>query len=185
MKKIGLRTLPTGIDVSAWNGDIAQALKGCEFAFVRASYGAVSDTKYGLHSARVRAAGLVLGAYHFVVPGPGDGRQAATFLARAGDADILAIDDEAAALHYPELTQGIIANVRRLDTRQRPIILYASQSNFPGNLGQDGNWIARWGTRQPSLPLGWSFWQYQGAPLDRDVFNGSLVDLYRLAGRTP
>ena len=68
-----------------------------------------------------------------------------------------------------------IAEVHRAG---RKIGLYHSRSGFP-SLGQDWNWIAQWGDTPPNMP--WAFWQWQGSPLDRDMFNGDHTALRKLA----
>jgi hypothetical protein len=127
-----------------------------------------------MHAADVRKVGLVLGAYHYLVYGPGGARQAATFLKAAGLADLLVLDMEAGALHYPTLAKSFIANLRKNDTHHRKIGLYSSEGTWPGNMGQDFNWVANWST---TPKITWEFWQNAGSPLDHDVFNGSLSHL--------
>lgn len=170
----------TGIDVSAWQtGNVAQALGGHAFAFVRASVGASRDPLFARHVAEVRSSGRLAFAYHFMVPpGPGDGTQAATFLRAAGDAPLLALDVESSALRFPKVAAGIIHLIRERDPLHRLILLYGSEANWPGDLGQDANWVANY-ARQPRMP--WAFWQNAGAPLDHDVFNGNLAKLRALA----
>ena len=166
---------PTGIDVSVWQGDISKVIVGHQFAFIRASISCSLDGAYASHYATARKAGLVVGAYHYLVYGPGGARQAAIFVKAAGNADILALDIESTALRYPQVGKSFIANLRKYDTYQhRKILLYSSEGTWPGNLGQDGNWVANWSST-PKIP--WVFWQNQGAPLDHDVFNGTLAQL--------
>ena len=167
-------TPATGIDTSHYQpGDITAALKGCTFAIGQASVGVWSDPTYTIHTTECVKAGVVAAAYHYVVPGPGDGRQAAVFLTAAGPrAQFLAIDHEGPALRYPTLTRGIIANVRRLDKLHRKIGLYCSNDNYPGDLGQDFNWIADYAT-VPSVA--WEFWQKSGSGIDHDVFAGTVA----------
>jgi hypothetical protein len=56
-----------------------------------------------------------------------------------------------------------------------------SESGFE-SLGQHYNWVAKWGSVPPSGQ--WLFWQWQGAPLDRNYFNGTMDDLRAFIGLT-
>ena len=171
---------PQGIDVSVFNGDITSALKGKQFAFARASIGNGYDGAFKHHLADMREQGIVTGAYHYATYGPGPTRQARLFLKYALDAEILAVDAESSVLRYPKTIRAIVINIRNLDPLKRPIALYSSEGTWPGNMTQDFNWVANW-SREPRLH--WAFWQRRGAPLDLDVFNGTLAELHTLAGR--
>jgi len=170
---------PQGIDISIWQNYLP-AIKGLSFAFARASVAGSLDQSYGKHRLAIRKAGLILGAYHYLVYGPGGARQAELFLSAAGDADILAMDIESSALKYPQTGRSFIYNLKKMDKKKRPILLYSSQGTWPGDLGQDANWVARWGSMEPTIP--WKFWQYQGVTVDRDYFNGTLSELKAFAG---
>ena len=165
---------PTGIDVSVWQGDIASALVGHDFAFARASISCSVDGTYRQHYATARQAKIVIGAYHYLVYGPGGSRQAAVFLKSAGNADILACDMESSVLRYPQVGKSFIAYLRKFDTQHRRILLYSSEGTWPGSLGQDNNWVANY-DRMPVMS--WKFWQNTNKPLDHDVFNGTLAEL--------
>jgi GH25 family lysozyme M1 (1,4-beta-N-acetylmuramidase) len=171
---------PQGIDVSQWQGDITNVLKGKQFAFARASIGNGYDKSFAAHLADMKREGIVTGAYHYATYGPGPTRQATLFLKYALDAEILALDAESSVLRYPKTIKAIMVNIRNLDPRNRPIALYSSEGTWPGNMTQDINWVANW-SREPKLH--WTFWQKRGAPLDLDVFNGTLAQLHTLAGR--
>ncbi len=167
-------TLP-GLDIS-----YAQAttppLANQAFVFVRAGYGpANGDARWHQHSAAVRAAGKVLGAYWFWYDGTAGATQAQAFLSIAAGADLLALDYEGAAKDQA----GAREFIAYIQGQGREIGLYASQSGFP-DFGQDWNWVARWGSIPPSFP--WAFWQWQGNPLDLDRFNGDAAALAKLVG---
>lgn len=168
--------MPLGIDISRWNVLRAKSLAGLDFVIVRATYSVTTDPKYNAHARAVRAAGLPLGAYHFGTGSASPEAQAKAFLAVAADADFLALDlerDKTSTMTNAQ-ARAFIAAVHRAG---RKIGLYHSRSLFP-NVGQDWNWVAQWGSRPPDgLGLRWTFWQYQGSPIDRDVFNGSADDL--------
>ena len=83
-----------GIDISHWQGDIDWTqvrAAGKAFAFMKASEDIdYVDTTYGLNRARAKAAGFVIGAYHFAQPDPSPGdaiAEADHFLATASIAD--------------------------------------------------------------------------------------------------
>jgi len=174
-------TILKGADISAYQ-TFTPPMDGLDFVFVRATWSLTGDLRWAQHSADVRAAGKVLGAYHFWYDGSTGASQAAKFLAVAGGADLLALDYEGAAVDVA----GAKAFIAAIHAAGRKCGLYHSQSGFP-NFGQDWNWVARWGTLAPTIP--WTFWQNadtylgSGAGGDSDRFNGdttalnSLVDL--------
>ena len=169
----------TGFDVSVYQAH-TPALSGKGFLFARATYSTAADPLYAAHIANARAAGLVVGAYHFGVNGDA-GAQARAFLAAAGKVDLYVLDlesDGARPRMSDQQARTFIAVLRGLGHK---VGLYHSESGFP-SLGQDYNWIAKWGPTPPARS--WAFWQYRGSPLDLDVFNGDLADLHRFIGRT-
>jgi hypothetical protein len=172
-----------GIDVS-WANRTTPTLTGRDFAFVRACYGTRADAKWAYHSANVRKAGAVLGAYAFGIYGDG-AAQAAAFLAIAGTADLWALDLEKES-GKPRMTFAQArAFIAAVQATGREIGLYHSVSGFP-NLGQDWNWPAGgpgWDNRTlgSSTPpdMAWAIWQYRGYPLDLDYFHGDAAALSR------
>lgn len=170
----------TGIDIS-----YAQAttppLGAYAFVICKASQAGFVDPRWGQHSAATRAAGASLGAYHF---GGAASRtpiadQVALFLATAAGADFLALDLEKDNYWPSSMTdaeaQAFIAGVHAAG---RKIGLYHSLSGFP-DLGQDWNWVAYWGSAEPTIAH--AFWQYSssepGVPLDHDKFQGDAAAL--------
>lgn len=174
-----------GIDVSKHNGS-TPPLTGLDFLFARASIGLTPDALYLAHIANARAAGLVTGAYHFNWSPISPSQQADYFLAHAVGADLLVIDVEANVYNGVTTPAFSIAQtqefIARVHAAGRKIGLYHSQSGF-FSAGQDYNWIARWGTTPPSTQ--WTFWQYQGDPLDRNRYPGTRADLNAFAGKSP
>ena len=167
-----------GIDVSYANAHMPN-LVGRDFVFVRACYGTREDARWASHAAEVRGAGAVLGAYSFGIYG--DGReQADAFLAIAGEADLLALDLEKESGKARMTAAQARAFIAEVKSAGREIGLYHSDSSFPA-LGQDWNWVARWGTTPPDRI--WAFWQYRGSPLDLDYFQGDRAALDRFAAR--
>lgn len=171
-----------GIDVSVWQSTTPD-LTGQSFLFARATYGTAIDGKYAMHIANARAAGLTVGAYHFgrSTSAAPIATQAAVFLGAAGDVDLYVLDLEsdgsAVGMTNAEAAQFIAA----VQATGRKCGLYHSASGFP-QLGQDWNWVAQWTANPPTIP--WTFWQWQGDPLDRDRFAGDAAALAALIGKT-
>jgi lysozyme len=180
-----------GIDISHWQS-VTPPLGAQDFVFCRATYGTSRDGKYAQHSANVRRAGAVLGAYHFGRSGSvvSVNAQVLAFLGVSAGADLLVLDLENDAGN-PDMTVAeashFMAEVKRLRPGV-PIGLYHSLSGFPLRLGQQFNWVAKWSPTPPSIP--WAFWQYTSdgslpgytGRLDMNRYNGTLADLRALAG---
>lgn len=185
-----------GIDVSRWQARTPD-LTGLSFAFARATYATTVDARYAAHTAAFRAAGLVIGAYHFGVGGAQAPipAQVEAFLRIAADADLLALDLERNGNGVSMTQAEARAFIAAVHARGRRIGLYHSRSGFP-NLGQDWNWIADYTDLaqrlgRPATTVPWAFWQWTsrgglgGAGLDRNWFNGDRAALERLAARQP
>ncbi len=155
-----------GIDLSVWNADNPSG--PLTFGIARATYGIFPDARYANHVAAFRARGWAVGAYAFGIDQSGRD-QAIAFLGVARGADFLALDlesNDGSTMTLDEARDFISA----VHATGRKIGLYHSRSGFP-NLGQDWNWVAQWSTSPPTIP--WAIWQWTGAWLDRNVFNGS------------
>lgn len=164
-----------GIDISTYQ-TTTPSLAGLSFVFARASYGTAVDPRYAQHAADVRAAGLVLGAYHYWVAAD-PAAQVATFLGAAAGADLVAIDLEGAGSGTTTAHAQVADMITRLRAAGYGAGLYHSLSGYP-ELGQAFDWVAAWGTVPPARA--WQFWQYRGAPLDLDRFAGTAADLEAL-----
>lgn len=165
----------TGIDVSRYQSS-TPPLAGLAFLIARAGYGSgnPADSRYALHAANARAAGVALGAYWYWYDGQNNDVAVAQFLEIAADADFLALDLEGvnhATASGQASARDFIALVHAAG---RPIGLYASLSGFP-QLGQDWNWVAYWESVEP--PIAWTFWQYGSTVLDHDKFRGDAAAL--------
>ena len=179
-----------GIDVSKWQDSTDWSPSGLSFIVARASIGTTADAEYDQHIAKAKAARLLTGAYHFNwdpdYSGTADPReQARFFLSRAGDVDFLFLDVEGAMAFETAECQAFIDEVHKAGKR---IGLYMSQSSYKWNIGQDYDWVARWGSTQPSGD--WEFWQYtsdgkalDGGRLDLDYFDGDLNALRALSNK--
>ena len=174
-----------GIDISRHQAKTPK-LGGRAFVIVRASYGDARDGRYAKHAAAVRAAGCLLGAYHFgrnVVP---VNAQVKTFLATADHAQLLALDVEVD--HHTKVPDDPAmshaqakAFIKAVHADGRKIGLYHSESGF-FDAGQDWDWVANWGKRPARR---WDIWQYRGSPLDLDRFDGNRSELLALGGLPP
>lgn len=173
-------TRAAGIDVSHWQTSTPD-LTGLDFLIARVAYGTSLDTKYGLHIANARQAGLVCGAYLFGRYGDG-AAQADVMLEHAGDVELFVLDLESDGGNPSMTDSQAKAFMSRIRSAGHPCGLYHSLSGFP-NLGQDWNWVAYWGAGAPVMP--WAIWQWQGSPLDRNYFNGTREALYEFAGLIP
>lgn len=170
-----------GIDVSRWQAT-TPSLAGKSFLFARATYGAVHDPMYATHAAHARAQGVLVGAYAFGVGDVPVADQVAAFLAAAGPASFHVLDLERNGGRPSMTATQAVAFINGVQVKGHKIGLYHSDSGFP-NLGQNWNWVAKWGATPPTRH--WEFWQYDGSPLDRDRFNGDLAALRSLAGIHP
>ena len=196
-----------GIDVSMWQGSInwsRVATTGKKFAFIRASAGSLTvDTTYTANRAGAKAAGLVIGAYHYGNPDNAVNdalNEANWFLSLATPATgelRPALDIEVANGLSPAALQTWVASwLARVTsvTGIKPII-YSTPSFWKDHLAdsswfaQNGYtvlWIAHWQVKSPSVPAanwagyGWTFWQYS----DCGTVSGIVgcVDLDRYNG---
>jgi len=191
-----------GIDISHYQ-PTTPSLAGRAFVIVKASNGDDKDSRYDYHVANIRRAGLVVGAYHFGVGAAQASirSQVAAFVAAATGADILALDVER-NVRVRRTVDGVVVwvqlpSITRAEAREfirllrprasgRKILLYSSRGTWPGDLGQDANWVADY-TGDPNRPgvsprIKWTFWQHTSTPYDLNRFNGTKAQLRAFAG---
>jgi Glycosyl hydrolases family 25 len=161
-----------GVDVSHWQALGDWSPVGLTFIVVKASEGTTPDPMYDKHVAKARAAGLIVGAYHFNRDDVDMAAQVATLAAAAPDADLYAIDVEGIHAFTIDQTKDFIRKFKALTHKK--IGLYHSESGW-FDAGQDWDWVAHWGVSTPSRP--WDFHQYRGSPLDLDQFNGTAAEM--------
>jgi lysozyme len=176
-----------GIDVSYHQGTIdwpQVAAAGKRFAFVRASAGTLTaDTAYAANLSGARAAGLVVGSYHFANPdtAPNDAANEASWFVRnatvaSGDlVPVLDLEvsnglDPASLTTWAQtwLTQVIAATGVRPIIYTTPSFWWSSMadSSWFADNGYQVLWIAHWTAQgQPTVPTGWwsdgwTFWQH-------------------------
>lgn len=163
-----------GQDWASFQAD-APSTNGLAFAFVKATEGLTYvNPRHAAQVAHARAAGLVVGHYHFGRPGS-MGAQAAYFLAHAGAApnDVLCLDWEDPGVSSADKDAWLKA-VQAAAPGHR-VVLYCNRDFWlnreHGGYAADGLWIA-----DPSAPRGapriaapWLIHQYSSAGgLDRD-----------------
>ncbi|MDY7993368.1 GH25 family lysozyme [Paenibacillus polymyxa] len=173
-----------GIDVSHHQGNIdfkKVATDGISFVFIKATQGKSFRSKTFLKFVKdAKAAGLMIGAYHYVddsATTPELARQeAANFVSAIKDAGGASTFDLPPVMDYEsnksnlnktavtEVAKAFLEEVERL-TGVRPIVY--TYPSFIGNFSGLSNyplWIARYhATKAPSDASGWSrwdFWQY-------------------------
>lgn len=171
-----------GYDISHWQATTPD-LAGVDFVICRATYGTNPDDMYRTHAANVRAAGKVLGAYHFARPTTVAGQtvqaQVDAFLAAAPDADFWVIDREKDGDNGVITLTATRAFINAVHATGRRIGLYSSESLFR-DCGQDWAWVANW-SREPAIP--YDIWQWEGGGTDRldnDKFRGTRGALLAL-----
>lgn len=177
--------LPAGIDVSSYQSTTYDT-KGLSYVFVKATESTgYRNPRYDAQVAHARAAGVVVGHYHFAHHGNAEA-QADFFLAvaqiKAGD--VIAYDWEES--HTTQADRD--AWVKRVKDK-RPgvkVVLYCNKAFWKGrdteNNAADGLWIA-----DPDRPAGkpdidhpWVFHQYSTAGgIDHDVANFPSVEALR------
>jgi hypothetical protein len=181
-----------GIDVAGYQSS-DYPTSGLDFVFVKATEGhSYTNPRHTAQVATARAAGLLVGHYHFARAGSMSA-QADYFLAHAGakPGDVLAFDWEDTAVSGAEkdawlrYVQSRAPGHRTILYANRDFWLHRDRTSFAGS----GLWIA-----DPSAPKGhpriqhpWLFHQYSEAGgLDHNVGNfADRTALRRWAGSIP
>jgi Glycosyl hydrolases family 25 len=168
-----------GIDVSSYQSE-TYSLTGVDFVFVKATEGtAYTNPKMKTQAARARAAGRVVGFYHFVRPGD-MAAQARYFAAQAasGEGDPLWLDWEDPGVSCAEKDR-FLSELKQLRGGTHRIGLYCSADYWlhrdtTSRCG-DALWIAHYGVPagKPGIKAPWLFHQYTSTPLDKNVGNFS------------
>jgi GH25 family lysozyme M1 (1,4-beta-N-acetylmuramidase) len=197
-----------GIDVSHWQNVIdwtQVSAAGKRFAYIKASESTdFVDWMYATNRAQAKAAGLLVGAYHFAGPNatPGDAvAEADHFVDTASIApgDLLPVLDLEMTGGLPtlDLQAWVAAYLDRVYQRTGVRgVIYVSPSfwkNYMGDAtwfatnGYRVLWLAHWTTSaEPSVPAGgwggngWTFWQYTSDGAVPGI--GGRVDLNRYKG---
>ncbi|KAF6576447.1 glycoside hydrolase family 25 protein [Paenibacillus polymyxa] len=196
-----------GIDVSRYQGTIdwkRVRADGKSFAFIKASQGQrYVDPTFITNAKGIKAAGLLLGAYHFVDAtnvnaAKAEARHFAEVLEQVGGVKVLdlpAVMDyennpgslSSAAIH--EIALAFLTEFERV-SGSKPMVYTgnAFATHFKVPLGSYKLWIARYSTRVPNDTTPWKlwdFWQYSDSgrvegiqgPVDLNVYAGTEAEL--------
>jgi lysozyme len=207
-----------GLDVSHYQGTVSWtsvAHKGYKFAFIKATEGASStDPEFSANWTGAKVAGLIRGAYHYYDPGSDPQQQAEHFLSTVwpnglelGDLPPALDIETTGGQSAEEVVKGIQVWLSLVQQRTLRIpILYTNRGFWDGlatqQFGDYPLWVAEYGVAAPSLPAGWSkwdFWQFsqtgkvevkvevegketsKEVDVDLDVYQGSLESLQQMA----
>lgn len=172
-----------GVDVSSHQPGWKPAVED-DFVFIKATEGRtyVND-EMTRQTAQARARGLVVGFYHFLLPGNAEA-QAAHFVQQANlkHGDLLVCDWENTGEGHPSVPDAaaFIAATKRLVPDCR-VGLYCNRSDWLSTTVKAGDflWLAAYldshGVQSPLL----RFWQYRDHPIDQNT--GYFADRAALA----
>jgi hypothetical protein len=168
-----------GIDVSSYQ-PTAFDVSGLDFAFVKATEGtSYVNPKMTAQAAHARAAGLVVGFYHFLRPGD-MAAQARYFVEQAAsiEGDPLFADWEDPGVSCADKDR-FLSEVRRLRGSTHRIGLYCNldywKHHDTTSQAGDGLWIADYvSAGHPRIEAKWLFHQYTDEPLDTNI--GAFAD---------
>jgi lysozyme len=169
-----------GIDVSHHNGNIdfkKVAADGISFVFIKATQGkSFRSTKFLQFVKDAKAAGLLIGAYHYVDDSAGSvdaaKAEAQNFYRAIQDAGGIGVFDLPPVMDYESNKKGyskatitavaktFLEEIHKL-TRVKPLVYTypAFIGNFTG-LSSYPLWIARYNTQTPADASGWTRWDY-------------------------
>ncbi len=194
-----------GIDVSHWQGSInwpKVKKDGVSFVFIKATQGTTwVDPKFRENASGAKAAGLLIGAYHFVdAASPEAAKQQAHHFVKTIQAagvtfdlpPVMDYENNPAGLSKAQINavaEAFLKEVQKL-TGSVPIIYSgnAFAQQFQPSLGQYPLWIARYSSNVPyDVPAWkrWDFWQYSDSGkvagisgnVDLNEYKGSVNDL--------
>ncbi|MEU3187167.1 glycoside hydrolase family 25 protein [Streptomyces sp. NPDC006923] len=163
-----------GIDVSSYQSS-TYSTAGLDFVFVKATEGtSYINPRMTAQAARARAAGLVVGFYHFLRPGSMKA-QAAYFVEECAsiEGDPLFADWEDDGVSCAQ-KDAFLAEVKRLRGATHRVGLYCGQyywlnRDTTSNAG-DALWIADYVTAgKPRIKAAWKFHQYTDSPVDTNL----------------
>ena len=185
-----------GIDISKYQGKVnfkKVKASGITYVFIRATEGITyQDVDFKSNIAAARAAGLVVGAYHFYETNDAPAAQLNNFknMASLQSGDLPPVID-IEKLHNNDsidLTKNIQIFVDGLESYYgvKPIIYsgYNFANKYMKGFGGYPLWLAEYEVTKPNLPEGWSdwtFWQWSQSNtvdgldgnVDADRYNGS------------
>lgn len=191
-----------GIDVSHYQGAINwQSVKqaGTAFAFAKATDGGSDvDSQFKNNWQGMKSAGVIRGAYHFFEPTQDATAQANNFVRtveslQPGDLPPVIDVEVNNGVSNSQMIDSVttwLAIVQQSLNRTPMIYTMASfwNAHLSSNFGDYPLWVAHYNVASPTIPQGWSnweFWQHSQSgsvsgvtgSVDLDWFNGSLSDL--------
>lgn len=197
----------TGIDVSHFQGTVnwaEVAASGASFAFVKATQGITYvDPQFAGNWPAMKKVGLHRGAYHFYEPADDPTSQAQHFLSTVtlepGDLPPVLDVEINGGVSSSQLWSGVSTWLQHVQTATgRQPLLYTAPGFWDGNspdlaLCSYPLWLADYAS-QPTLPKGWSAWQFWqhsetgtvsgvSTSVDLNLFNGTLSQLQEWLGR--
>lgn len=180
-----------GNDVSHYQPDWRPST-GDSFAIVKATEGTTyTSPTHASQVALARAAGMVVGHYHYGHPG-NIAAQVSYFLSVANPqaGDVLAFDWEGGTPPSCADKDAFLKGCKTARPHNRAIV-YANQDFWlnrnPSKYAADGLWLATIGhSSPPTVGTPVLFWQYTDTPLDQDyAYFGSKAELVAWASYTP
>ncbi len=194
-----------GVDVSNYQDviDWVQAFKaGYEFAFIKASEGYSPDKTSSAHKAGAKAAGLIIGSYHYFHAEKDPILQAQTLLAASvrGPGDLpYVMDWEVTGGTLPgEDISCALKFLNEIESKTGIVPIIYTGPYFFESLGAQTQafkkyplWIAHYGVPCPDVPAPWDTWTFwqNGSSLqlpgtrgyiDSNLFNGNIEQLKKL-----
>lgn len=196
-----------GVDVSVYQHTVDwKAVKsaGNTFAFIRVSDGATTaDTEFANNWPNSKKEGVIRGAYQFFRPSQDPTTQVNLFLAKMHAAGGLMKGDLPPVLDLETADKQSNATVvsRALSwltqmeakTGIRPIVYTAAfmSSVIGTSFSKYPLWVANYGVKCPTMPSGWTDWQFWqdsstgkvagiSVAVDTDYFNGDLAALTKM-----
>lgn len=194
-----------GIDVSHWQGTIDWSkvkADGVTFAFIKATQGTTFvDPKFNANAKSAKAAGLLIGAYHFVdATSPETAQKQARHFVRTIQAagakfdlpPVMDYENNPAGLSKAQINAVAAAFLNEVERLAGIVpIIYTGNAfaqHFEQALGKYPLWIARYSSNVPyDVPAWkrWDFWQYSDSGkvagiagnVDLNEFRGSPSDL--------
>lgn len=193
-----------GVDLSKWQGTADfQQIKhaGKHYVFIKATQGTTDiDPDYKKNIENARAAGLLVGSYHFYMTDDMPEAQFANLSEhlslQPGDlppvVDIESLSRNSLPDKAAKLKQFLFLLEQRYGVKP---IIYSGESfanQYLSGFDQYPLWLAEYNQdRTPQLPLdwrNWTFWQYTqsgrvagvNGPIDLNRFNGTVQQLHEL-----
>lgn len=152
---------------------------GLDFAIIKATEGAsYTNPRMVSQAATARSAGLIVGFYHFLLPGNVQA-QAEYFVRQAAsqEYDLLVCDWESSAHGSPSCAEkdAFLKAVQKLRGSNHRVLLYCNRDFWLNrdttSFAADGLWIAEYNGRpgKPSIKAPWVIHQYTSTPVDTNV----------------